>query len=871
MIKTGKTFFGTVLAFSFWFFLVSSGLTLTEIVLSDFALIGILLADDLQVKDPGSEGTQGESLNAKSAAETDWVHRDNLTPEQQKALSWACNGLYVQPEGFEGQAPPDVNDPIHASAVDALHIVDHSTTFNGDVKIRQGSRRITSPFISIDDESEIATLGGPITMREPGLLLHGDAATANLFAGTGVVDAATFVMHQGGLRGRAVKLHKLTDNRLLIEDGDFTRCEPDKNTWSIHGKTINLLADEGYGVARNVTVKIKEVPIAYFPYFRFPLNDERLSGFLMPGIGYISDGGTDISLPYYFNLAPNYDATYTPRSLWKRGLIHEAEFRYLTKRTNNFISGAFIKKDDIYDDRTTIDLSEDGSIPPFEKQDRWLLHTTHSGAWNRNWSTSFTYSAVSDTDYLRDIGGDVGSTATDRATDRVDASLGRNTIPALNRNAYVRYRGDKWRSSLLVQGFQLIDPFAPEQYEKLPSFITSYRDTYKGLMLDMKFDYTYFAKDNADISGPLATTGQRAVFDATVDAPFRNQWGFIIPSLNIIHRKYDLNDVPDLARTSPEITTPSFSLDTGLIFDRYFDAFGGEYQQTLEPRLYFLYAGFDEQDDLPQFDAGASTPSYSQLFRKNRFTGYDRIGDAEQLTVGISTSFLFADTGAEFLKASLGQVYYFQDREVLFRPFPSDDPTASSSPLFAEMRMRFGKKLSVAGSYEWEPRENRSNRGKFSLRYVSGTRKILNLSYSYTSPEVQQVFRGLIRTAEESDVSFIWPIRGNWSSIGRWNFGWDSDQTIESLIGLEYNDCCWKFRVAYRRFLKNPRLITITVDDPLNPGSDIDIPFLQQRSDSGIFVEIQLKGLANLGGRLDRLLEDSIPGYRAREDRIGLQ
>jgi LPS-assembly protein len=807
---------------------------------------------------------------ARSAAEVDWVPAKDLSEVQRQSLPWYCDGRYIQPAHIEGSRLPDPSEPINVSAQDALLVTDHSSTFVGDVELQQGSRTIKSSFISLDDATEIATLQGPVSIREPGLLLLGEETVGNLFSGTGVVDSATFLLHQSGMRGRADKIHKQAGNRLLIENGDFTRCDPGENSWSIHGDTIHLLTEEGYGVARNVTMKIKDVPIAYFPYFRFPIGDDRLSGFLMPGFGHDSDGGTDIVIPYYFNLAPDYDATYTFRSLWKRGLIHDGEFRYLTKRTNNLINAAFIHDDDIYDDRTEFDLTTGGIIPEFKKQNRWLLHTTHSGAISKNWSTKISYSAVSDTDYLQDIGGDVGSIATDKATDNIDASLGKNTIPALNRIASINYRGEKWNSALIVQGFQVIDPFAPEQYEKLPSLISSYRDNYKELMVDVKFDYTYFDKDNEDLVGPLATFGQRAVLDATIDAPFRNRWGFITPSLNLIHRKYDLNDEPLAARSSPDLTTPAFSLDSGLIFDRFFSAMGRDFQQTLEPRLYFLYVDFDEQDDLPQFDATASTPSYSQLFRKNRFAGYDRIGDAKQLSVGLSTSFLFAETGAEFLKASIGQVYYFQDREVIFRPKPADDPTAGSSALFTELRMTLGPQLSMTSSLEWEPREGRTNRGKLSLKYNPDPRRIFNVSYTYTSPEVEQLLRGKISNSEESDLSFIWPIAGKWSSIGRWNFGWDENQTMESLIGLEYNDCCWKFRIAYRRYLKDPRLITVTVDDPSSPGGEMNVSILQQRSDSGIFFEVQLKGLANLGGRLDRLLEDSIPGYRAREERIGL-
>jgi LPS-assembly protein len=764
------------------------------------------------------------------------------------------------------------SETIHVTAQDALHVVDHSTTFTGDVELQQGTRQLNSSFISLDATSNIATMQGSVSIREPGILLRGDEATGNLLTGTGVIDSATFILHESRMRGSAARIYKEENNQLLIRDGNFTRCDPGENTWSIHGDSIRLIPEQGRGVARNVTLKIKNVPVGYFPYFRFPITDERLSGFLTPAFGHDSSGGTDIIIPYYFNLAPQYDATYTFRSLWKRGLIHEGEFRHLSKRTNNSINAAFLHDDDIYDDRTDFDLSSGGTFPAFEKQDRWLIHTTHSGAWTDNWRTSLNYSAVSDTDYLRDIGGDVNSTAIDQATNRTQQNYGNNTIPALNREASIAHRSGKWSTTLRVQGFQTLDILSPEQYEKLPELVSAYTDSYKHLLVNLSARYTYFDKDNEGVFGPLATFGQRALINARVSAPLRNTWGFVIPSLSVLHRKYDLNDEPLNARSSPELTTPSFSLDSGLIFDRDFSFMNRAFQQTLEPRLYYLYVEFDEQADLPQFDATPTTPSYSQLFRSNRFAGYDRLGDADQLSLGISTSFLFSSTGAEFLRASIGQTYYFQDREVIFKPSLSEDPTAETSPIFSGLRMALGSTMSLNTIFEWEPREGRTNRGKVSFKYHPDNRRILNVTYSYTSPEVVPlVLPGAIRNSEESDLSFFWPVYRNWSAIGRWNYGWDAGQTIESLFGVEYNSCCWRFRVAFHRFLKEPRVISVTVDDPGSPTGETTVRGLDRRSDSGIFFEFQLKGLADLGGSLDRLLEDSIPGYRAREDRIDLK
>jgi len=344
-------------------------------------------------------------------------------------------------------------------------------------------------------------------------------------------------------------------------------------------------------------------------------------------------------------------------------------------------------------------------------------------------------------------------------------------------------------------------------------------------------------------------------------------WGYIKPQVDLVYRKYELTNTPLNVAPSPAITIPRFSLDAGLYFDRFFEFGRHKLQQSLEPRIFFLNVPAKNQDDLPQFDAGRLTAGFAQLFRTNRFNGRDRIGDARQISLGITTRFLDEDSGRQFFEASIGQIHYLKDREVLFQPTAVGDPTAPRSPLISDARLSLANGLDISGSFEWEPAVDRSNRGNFSLKYVSGERKIFNLSYIYTSPAVQPV--GQFQSAEESDLSFIWPVKGGWSAIGRWNFSWNLDQTIESIVGIEYNDCCWKSRLVFRRFLKEPRTITVFVDDPASPGGISAISQTILPVDRGIFFEFQFKGLATLGRRLDLLLEQAIAGYRNREEKIG--
>ncbi|MEX2488875.1 MAG: LPS assembly protein LptD [Pseudomonadales bacterium] len=811
----------------------------------------------------------GPASAAENAASIDWVPFDDLSATQLNSLPWYCTGGYVQPDDFAEPAPHGDSGPIEATAASGEHVRNGVTRLSGDVEVRQGQRLVKSPRVTLDDNQEIANIEGPMRLREPGLLMTGSHAEINLATGTGLIDDASFLIHSAHLRGEAKTLDRQPNTDLVITGGKFTRCEPTSNMWSITGSDIRLEPRTGVGTARNVTVRVKDVPVAWVPWIRFPMDDKRQSGFLFPSLSQDSRGGTDITVPYYFNLAPNYDATYKLRSMWKRGFIHDGQFRWLTERTENAVNAAFLREDDKFDERERFDetTSGTGTTAEFEKEDRWLLHVSHDGIWSPRWRTSISYSAVSDIDYLHDIGGDVGSSSVRRFTDPADRSLSSRRSAALDRKGQIQYRGDAWTWLLLAHGYQNLDRDGQEQYERLPKLAGNYADTWSIFDLDLDLEYTYFDKDNEDISGRRAIIGGRALVDAAASIPLRTVWGFAEPSLSVVHRSYNLDDTPENARTNPHVTTPVFSFDAGLYFDRLFTIQQTGFQQTLEPRIFYLYVEEKDQDDLPEFEATPLTPGFAQLFREKRFSGVDRIGDANQLSVGITTRLLHQDTGAELVSASMGQIYHFKDREVIFRPEPGFDPEADSSPIFAQATLNLHNGLRITGSYEWEPRLNRSNRGKLSLKYNPDERHIFNFSYINANEEVENL--GQFRNEEETDLSFIWPVSGQWSVVGRWNFNWDDHQTIESLFGFEYNDCCWKSRLVFRRFLQEPRNFTVLVDDPGSPSGFREINRRERRADTGIFFEFQLKGLATLGRRLDSLLEEAIAGYREREQDIG--
>jgi LPS-assembly protein len=815
----------------------------------------------------GSSYSKPTLKSAEStAAETDWVPLESADEEQSLALPRNCTGIYKQPgwlDTFKPGATGTHDEPTTASAEQADYEVDGRTFLQGDVVIRQGQRELKADSATVNKTQDLVSLEGHVEVRQPDLLIKGARGQVDLVSNRGELEDSSFVIHSAGARGQAQKIMRTENNHILIKEGRFTRCEPGDNFWSLHGEEIDLQVDKGYGTARDVTIKVKDVPVSYFPYLRFPINDERTSGFLTPGFGHDSEGGTDISIPYYFNLAPHYDATYIPRSIWKRGLLNEGQFRFMTARSDNEVNAAFLHEDDVYDDRdlVEIDATDPTLVGDMSKQDRWFVNVRHTGGWNTGLQSTIRFSAVSDDEYFHDIGANVGSAAVAQFSQGIDQSIGNRRTAALDQLGEIAYRGSHWNLAARAQGFQVLDSNAVENYERLPQVLINYRNSISGWQLNLASEYVSFDRDNDELTGSARVVGERFALEGSVSLPRRQPWGFLEPALFFKHRSYQLNDTVPGVNSGPTMSVPGLSIDTGLFFDRSLEIRNRRLQQSLEPRLFLLWVGEEDQDEFPEFDAIRLTPSFRQLFRDDRFGGKDRIGDARQVSVGLTTRVTEKGTGVELLQASVGQIYYFKDRTVTLESDPSGiDNEANQSALFSQVRFGFSRNLRVNATLEWDPQESLTNRGGLSIRYTDSKRRIVNLGYSYTNDEVlkPRSFQSL----EESDISFLWPIKGNWNVAGRWNFGWDENQTIESLIGIEYNDCCWRARIAYRRYLKDPRIFTVT-----NGSGGGSATIVDQRAETGIFFEFQLKGLTTLGRRLDTLLNESVIGYSDIEKR----
>lgn len=814
-------------------------------------------------RESGQEQGQRPTLESVPAWEVDWVPLADLTAEQREALGDPlCCGVYLDPDSLEPDNSP-TTPPTSPTAQDRTHIeadsvegfLDESDiiTLEGNVRAQQLDVLVTGDRGEYARNSQHFNLQGNVRARQPGLLLSGEQGSVDNQAGSMQLENASYVLHEPGFRG-AAKVIVYTDEAgvVTIDNGHFSRCEPGNNDWVVNAARIKLDRDSGRGSALHATLRVRDIPVLYTPYISFPITDERSSGFLLPSIGTTKDGGLDLTLPYYFNLAPNYDATYTPRFMSDRGLQHGFEMRHLNRYTENQINLGYLPSDDRYDAeaRRLLDeaLENDTPLPrgvdspPTEE--RWLINAQHRGRYGNNWSSLIDYQGVSDDDYFRDF-----------ASDGIQVSA----RSYLRRRGSLRYSGDIWQLETSLENYQIIDPDLNNQrldFSLWPQVdLSGEFSTDFNLSYGIDSQYTYFdrSQDADEFTQRQIDAGAMAQGGRLNNFPFiRYNWVtpgiFVTPELRYYQRDYQLEHQAIGAKKNPSVGILSGSVDAGLIFERDLELFGSQYQQTLEPRLFYLNNEYADQSDIPLFDSRDLTFSYNQLFRHNAFSGYDRISDTEQVTVAVGTRF-FDERGREVASAGIGQIHYFKDRRVTLNNRITDEETRDSSNIAAELDYRFNRAWRVRSYLEWNSDDNTIDAGSFQFQYQSDINQILNLGLRFRDRDIRRRVSddGFDRRILQSDIQAAWPLSEQWGVVGRYNYDHANERPLEQLAGIEYKNCCWNLRLVYREWL-----------DRLDQRER-----LNARKDYGLFLQFELKGLGSvLGGDIGGILEDAIRGYR---------
>ncbi|MBI5450211.1 MAG: LPS assembly protein LptD [Gammaproteobacteria bacterium] len=657
----------------------------------------------------------------------------------------------------------------------------------GTVRIAKDGQYLSSEQAHYNRDLDQFQANGAIDYWRDNIYLRSTGATLDLGKQSGHLEGVSFALNSRHARGDAIRAALVDANTTILDDIRYTTCDPGNNTWWLHANQLTLDHKEGIGYARHVWVSINQAPVFYFPWMSFPISDQRKTGFLVPEIRVSDLSGLELKTPYYFNIAPNYDLTVSPRLLEKRGTLVENEFRYLSRHAHGDIRAEYLNSDAMMG------------------VDRSYFSYHHSGQFN-NLSTTLEYNKVSDPHYFEHFGNGLGITS----------------ITHLPQSLFIGYRKHPIEASTLIQTYQTVDPSivsASRPYQRLPQLQLNVIPAHNnGLTFKFGSEYVQFVQ-------PVLPDGQRLHLSTELGKSYGNEAWFLMPSLQLNHTIYNVEGSPDeLSRT-----VPIFSVDSGVFLDRFIKRNQDtKWLQTLEPRLYYLYAPFTNQLNLPVFDTGLPELSYTQMFRNNRFSGNDRIGDANQVTMAATSRLREQDSGRTLLLASMGNIYYFEDRRVTLPGLPAE--TFSQSDLLAQVEYTPASTLAITATTNIDVTTERPRMGGGQLRYRPNERTALNIGYRYR-----------MNILEQGDAAIMLPLGPNWSVLGRWNYSYLENQVLETLGGVEYNSCCWAMRLIARRYL-------------INSIGDIN---------DAVYFQIELKGLTSFGQHIDNLLENGMLGFPA--------
>ena len=717
----------------------------------------------------------------------------------------------------------------------------------GNVSIELGQRRLATSLAELDVPNQLLLFPKGVRISQQNLVVQGDRAQMAGGLGTIELEGVQMLFADSGLRGRGLSMSQSADGSVLLKQGEFTRCEPNNNGWSLTAKSLKIKEGDVFASTKGTVLKVKSVPVFYAPYLRVPVNDQRQTGLLTPAFGYSSEDGMDLALPYYLNLAPNLDATLVPRILTQRGAGLEGELRYLSPRQQIAIDLAILPSDDLYNgvfDRRTFQALNNtqggiASLPSnFSPADRWLAAVDQFGQFGQV-QTRIDFSRVSDRDYFRDI----------------DSNLGVSNPIDLQRFAEIAFVTPKFQVRLLSQSFQRLDELNIDSYERAPQVLLNYQSPVGSSIatVGLSAQWADFQRNTTGLSGMTSAEGRRLHIEPSVRFGQHKSAGFWAAEAGYRYSQYQL-DYADavfastVADTRPNREVAYLSLDAGLFFDRQFSFAGINGTQTLEPRIYYLRQGYEGQDNLPIFDSTSPALDYAQLFRNNRFVGLDRIGDADQITLAVTSRIFSAANGRELFSASLGQSEQFSDPRV----FLADNQFANSQPdsaaLAGELAAYLSPRWQVMANEVWDYEQSRWQELGALVRYRGDNKHLFNMGFRRRAQD----------NIEQAELSFYWPISQKLGVMARWHYDVSDNRTVEGFGGLEYDDCCLRARLMFRQYLDNPAFI-----GQFQPNSQAAFPgtdFL--RTDRSIYLQVVFKGLAGFGNKVDRILERGVRGYR---------
>ncbi|AMK75701.1 MULTISPECIES: LPS assembly protein LptD [Methylomonas] len=682
--------------------------------------------------------------------------------------------------------------------------------FAGNVDMVRADQHLIADKASYDTVAETLDAQGSVLYSEDQLAFSSETASLSLGKDEARLRKAQFIVAEAPFRGNADVVYRESKGLSRYNDAAFTSCAPGNQDWIVHASRMKINRDSGQGSAKNAWLEFKGVPVLYTPYISFPTDNRRLSGLLAPTWGNTQRNGFDFSVPFYWNIAPNFDDIVTPRYMTKRGEQLRNKFRYLT------------------------DMSRGTFAAEYMPNDQLVNKARYSASWKDQTSLLPGLSSLLDLNYVSDK----------TYFNDLNNALGFQNTSYLPSTALLSYGGAVAGTgvglSVGAYHYQSVDKTIPDAampYDMLPRVNFNVARAFEGLpvTLAMTNEFTHFY--HTDL-----VNGQRVNIAPSLSLPLESSAGYFIPRITGQYTQYQLSN-QTLAGQPSSIsrTLPIFSVSSGMNFEKDLNFGSSQYLHTLEPQAFYLYIPRKDQSNIPVFDTALYDTNFYSLFRENRFAGGDRVQDANQVTLAAVSRFIDSNTGLEPLKVSLGQIMYFQDRTVTMPGQPIE--TSNTSNFVGELSGQFSKHWSYMTGTQWDPEANGFARGQVALKYNMQPNQIVNLGYRYRRNPLDS-----LQTISQTDVSFRLPLFGEWYGFGRWQYSLNFDKTTESFIGVERENCCWRFRILGRRFINGAN--TVAFIDP------------STKPETAFFVQLELKGLSSFGDNVDTFLQTNLKGYR---------
>lgn len=693
---------------------------------------------------------------------------------------------------FNKLPPTDEETTLFFSADQIESGQRENVSARGDAELRQGGRVVASDVLSYDGNSRELVAQGNVRIEQNSTTVEGPRLQLNLDSNMGTMQQPQFIFTETGARGSANIVHIVNRKEYKFDDATYTTCPAHNDDWLLKMSRLDIDRASQVGTAYNARVEFMGLPILYTPWLNFPLNNQRRTGLLGPTFGTTTTGGSEMTLPLYLNVADNFDATVSPRYMKKRGMQFNNEFRYLQAS-----AGGELHADVLQSDLVT-------------RKDRTRLSLKHAQQLGWGLSGYLNLNRVSDDDYYRDL------------ADNLSATSQTNLL----QEGVLNYSGGWWNALARVQHYQTLqDPLAPvvAPYWRHPQLSANAQHALFGGTLTVSGEYV-------DFRHPSLVNGQRTMIYPSVSYPLLNASGyFLTPKLGIHNTRYVLDSNTSGYQTSSARTLPIMSLDGGLIFERSDSFLGNGYMQTLEPRFYYVNIPYQDQSHLPNFDTAQAPFSFGQIFTENRFLGNDRVGDANMLTLALTSRAIDDDDGTERIRIAVAERFSFEAPQVnLVTPQDSN----SRSDILTTVGGKLTRSWQLDSLFQYNPNLGHVVSYNAAARYNPEAGQLLNLGYRYTRDVLRQI-----------DVSTQWPITGRWHAVGRLNYSLQDDRIVEALGGLEYNQDCWALRLIAQSFA------TAT-----------------KESTTGIFIQLELNDFVRIGSDPLAALRTSVMGYTKLND-----